>query len=356
MNDKDLIQQLLQNELFVGISNDEMTHLDQHYFTKLHYQPGDLVIRENDISNELFLILKGTVQITRNTVAGKISILITRKEREVIGELGLIENKPRSSSVVCQTHVVLLKIEKDHLFEMLSLMPTLKNNINSIIASRFRQTIYQTSSEILKYQIMLELNQTIVAQKKELERLNATLEEKNKELYLMAMTDQLTQINNRCFIMEIITKSFCNCIRYKMVFSCILIDIDHFKKFNDIHGHLAGDFVLKKTAQLLKNLLRNGDYVARFGGEEFLIILPNTPIENASIVAEKIRSTVEKTVYTYNDEIELNVTISLGLTNNYLNSPKNEFQMIKNADIALYEAKKNGRNRAVIFSNEMTDE
>ena len=134
-----------------------------------------------------------------------------------------------------------------------------------------------------------------------------------------------------------------------MIFSCILVDIDYFKKFNDIHGHLAGDFVLKKTAQLLKDLLRKGDYVARYGGEEFLIILPNTQIENAIIVAEKIRQTVEKAVYTYNNTTELKVTISLGLTNNLLNSPENEYQMIKNADIALYEAKKNGRNRVVAF-------
>ncbi|KPA13063.1 diguanylate cyclase [Candidatus Magnetomorum sp. HK-1] len=350
MSDNSLIQQLLQNELFINISNDEKTHLNDNYFTKVHYKPGDIIIKENDISNELFLILKGIVQITRNTVAGKVSILITRKKGEVIGELGLIENKPRSSSVVSQTDVVLIKIEKDNLFEMLSLMPTLKTNINRIIASRFRQTIYQTSSEILKYQIMLELNQTIVAQKKELERLNGILERKNKELYQMAMTDQLTQINNRCFIMEVMAKTFSNNRRYQMIFSCILVDIDYFKKFNDIHGHLAGDFVLKKTAQLLKDLLRKGDYVARYGGEEFLIILPNTQIENAIIVAEKIRQTVEKAVYTYNNTTELKVTISLGLTNNLLNSPENEYQMIKNADIALYEAKKNGRNRVVAFS------
>ena len=350
MIDNNLIEQLLQNEVFTDVSNDELTHLNDKLFTQLNFKPGDTVIRENDIANALFLITKGVVQITRNTVAGKVSILITRKEGEVIGELGLIENKPRSSSVICQTEVTIIKIEKDHLFELICLIPVLKTNINRIIASRFRQTIYQTSSEVLKYQILLELNQTIVAQKNELERLNTELEEKNKALYKMAMTDQLTQINNRCFIMEVMAKSFSNCCRHNIHLSCVLIDIDHFKKFNDIHGHLAGDYVLIKTAQLLKDLLRKGDYVARFGGEEFLILLPNTQIENAHIVADKIRKTVEETVYTYNDNTDLKVTISLGLSDNLINRPENEYQMIKNADIALYEAKDNGRNQAVIFS------
>jgi diguanylate cyclase (GGDEF)-like protein len=352
MIDKNLIQHLLDNELFTDVRSEDLIPLKEKYFTQLYFQRGDLVIQENDQSNEMFLISKGVVQITRNTIAGKVSILITRKEGEVIGELGLIENKPRSSSVVCQTDVSIIKIEKNHLFELLSLLPVLKTNIDRIIASRFRQTIYQTSSEVLKYQIMLELNQTIVAQKNELERLNTELEKKNKELYKMAMTDQLTQINNRCFIMEVMTKIFSNCRRHQMTFSCIIIDIDHFKKFNDIHGHLAGDFVLKKTAQLLKELLRKGDFVARYGGEEFLVILPNTEIENAALVAEKIRKTIEKTFYTYTNDVELRVTISLGLTNNLINRPESEYQMIKNADIALYEAKKKGRNQVMIFSQE----
>jgi diguanylate cyclase (GGDEF)-like protein len=351
MIDKSLAQKLLQNELFKNVIIDDLSLIDNDFFTSLSFQSGNIVIRENDMSNELFLIVNGIVQITRNTVAGKVSILITRREGEIIGELGLIENKPRSSSVICLTDVTIIKIEKDHLFELLSRIPVLKTNINNIIASRFRQTIYQTSSQALKYQLMLEMNQTIVAQKNELERLNKILEEKNKELYQMAMTDQLTQINNRCFIMEVMTKTFINCRRYKMDYSCILVDIDFFKQFNDIHGHLAGDFVLKKTALLIKDLLRKGDYVARYGGEEFLIILPNTQIDNALIVADKIRESVEKTVYTYNNETELKVTISLGVTDNNLNCPENEYQMIKNADLALYEAKEKGRNQAVVFSD-----
>jgi len=351
MIDNNLIQQLLQNELFSGVPSEELKQIKlKGYFKHQNYQLGDIVIKENDTSNEVFLILKGVVQITRNTVAERVSILITRREGEVIGELGVIENKPRSSSAICQTDVSLIIIEKDHFFELISLIPALTPNINRIIASRFRQTIYQTSSQALKYQIMLELNQTIVAQKNELERLNKVLEEKNKELYQMAMTDQLTKINNRCFIMEVMTKTFSNCRRYQMEFSCILVDIDHFKKFNDIHGHLAGDYVLKNTAQLIKDLLRKGDFVARYGGEEFLILLPNTQIENASIVAEKIRATVADAVYTYNKDTELKVTISLGLTNNRFNSPENESQMINNADTALYEAKKKGRNQVVLYS------
>jgi len=350
MNNSILFQHVQNSKLFNKISKEDINKLDDNFFVKKIYKTGDFVIKENDISSEVFIIISGTVNITKSTHEGKVVQITTRENGDVIGELGLIEQKLRSSNVICQTEVELLKIKKDNFFSILSLIPQVKINIIQIIASRFRESISQTGSEISKYQTMLELNQTIIAQKKELEKLNNELEQKNAELYKMAMTDQLTKINNRTFMMECFAKIFSNCHRHKTVFSCIIIDIDHFKAFNDNHGHLVGDFVLIKTAQLLKELIRKGDYLARYGGEEFLVILPYTSSENARIVAEKIRTTIAQTVYTYKKKTDLKVTVSLGVSDNLVKKPIDEYKMIKNADLALYKAKEKGRNQTILYS------
>jgi len=351
MKNNNLLQLIKNCILFKDVPDSEMVSLDDNNFILLNYKPGDTVIRKGDSSNELFLIVTGTLQITNNIANGKDVEIITRKGGDIIGEVGLIEDKPRSTNVICQTEADLIKIEKENFFKILNMHSSIKLNIIKVINTRFRESIFKTSSEIYKYQVMLDLNQKIVTQKKELERLNKELQKKNEELYKMAMTDQLTKINNRNFMMEILKKTFSNSKRYKMLFTCILVDIDHFKAFNDNHGHLAGDFVLIKTAQLLNTLIRKGDYLARFGGEEFLIILPNTNINDAKVVADKINKKIAQTVYKFENKTDLNVTVSMGLTDNNSNNYKDEYQMLKDADMALYEAKNNGRNQFILFSN-----
>ena len=351
MKKNQLFQILSNNILFKDVPDAEMNCLDDNNFILLHYNPGDIVIKKDDPSNEIFLIVSGVLQITNNLANGQNVEIVTRKHGDIIGEVGLIEDKPRSTNVICQTEVDLIRIEKENFFSIINMLSSIKFNIIRVLNTRFRESIFKTSSEINKNQRMLDLNKKIVSQKIELERLNKELRQKNEELYLMAMTDELTKINNRTFMMEILKKTFSNSIRYQMVFSCILVDIDHFKAFNDNHGHLVGDFVLIKTAQLLKTLIRKGDYVARFGGEEFLIILPNTHINDAKIVADKINKTIAQTEYIFENKTNLNITVSMGLTDNQSNNYNDEYQMLKDADLALYEAKRKGRNQSILFSS-----
>jgi len=200
MNDSTLLQNLLKNELFRGLSNSELNKLKPFYFTKLNYKPGDIIIKENDNSNEIFLIINGVVNIQKEINNKKEINIITRQKGDIIGELGLIENKPRASSIICKTEVELIKIERDHFFSILNLIPKVNFNINQILASRFREAIYQTSSEISKYQVILKLNQTIVKQKKELEKLNTKLASNNEILKLAKEKAETAALTKSLFL------------------------------------------------------------------------------------------------------------------------------------------------------------
>lgn len=172
------------------------------------------------------------------------------------------------------------------------------------------------------------------------------LEKQKAALYQLSIIDHLTQIHNRPYIMKVFENAFATSKRYQQSFSCILLDIDDFKAVNDNYGHPMGDQVLKETAQLIAGQLRETDAVGRYGGEEFLIILPSTSVQEAEQVAEKIRTAVEKlTIGTKN----LGITISLGICDSQTDSPKLHDNMLHKVDAALYEAKKSGKNRFVTY-------
>jgi len=156
---------------------------------------------------------------------------------------------------------------------------------------------------------------------------------KNRELEEVSITDGLTQINNRRRINDILSEEFLRANRYGIRFSVILIDIDFFKTINDNFGHQTGDKVLYDLAQLIKNSLRVAEHVGRWGGEEFLIVLPNTNAAEAYILSERIRSKISCTVFLDCRQ----VTSSFGITEN-LDNDSMEL-IVKRVDIALYQAK-----------------
>lgn len=191
-----------------------------------------------------------------------------------------------------------------------------------------------------------QMNRELVQAKMKLETLTAELEEKNAYLESIANLDGLTEIYNHRYFQEFLDREISRSIRRETDLSLILADIDSFKKFNDFHGHQAGDYVLREVAGLCNSLIREYDLIARYGGEEFVFVLPETDLDEALIVAEKIRAAIEQHHFTYNDD-DYRVTSSFGVAE-FETAGKpvmKKSELIERADKALYSAKKKGRNR-----------
>lgn len=164
----------------------------------------------------------------------------------------------------------------------------------------------------------------------------------HEEIYRMTIVDGLTQVHNKRYFMEFLDREMARCARYDRPLSMLLFDIDHFKNVNDVHGHLAGDFVLKRLAEMVSKHIRKEEAFARYGGEEFAIIMPETTGERARVFGEKIRRMVEVTQYEY-EERDIPVTVSIGITE--MGPHRDPLSFIKAADERMYRAKEGGRNR-----------
>jgi diguanylate cyclase (GGDEF)-like protein/PAS domain S-box-containing protein len=159
-----------------------------------------------------------------------------------------------------------------------------------------------------------------------------------KEIQRLAITDSLTQAYNRLKFQEIIRREMDRTKRHDYPLSLLMFDIDHFKSINDTYGHNFGDYILKTLTQIVDRNLREVDYLIRWGGEEFLIITPDTNLRAAQILAERIREAIEK--YRFNKDVK--ITVSFGVTQ--FNKVDTEDTFVKKADEALYKAKGKGRN------------
>lgn len=164
-----------------------------------------------------------------------------------------------------------------------------------------------------------------------------------KKLQRLATTDDLTGLWNRRYFMKATTQEIERARRYEQYFSILTLDVDNFKNLNDTHGHAAGDAVLQHLAEILLDHLRQTDITGRVGGEEFSILLPNTDIDSAVLLAERLRAAIEKSSANYADK-ELFFSVSIGLTA-YHQGIDSIDELLLLADKALYRAKNKGRNR-----------
>lgn len=168
------------------------------------------------------------------------------------------------------------------------------------------------------------------------------IKEKSNLLEYQASHDKLTGLFNRNKFDEFYIKEIKRAKRYKTNLSIILFDIDDFKIINDTHGHQIGDIVLKELSQITSHCIREQDLIVRWGGEEFLILLPHTNLEGATTVAEKIRMAIEGNIFT---ELRLSITASFGVSE--LNEDDNADDLISKSDKFLYEAKDAGKNKVI---------
>jgi diguanylate cyclase (GGDEF)-like protein len=177
--------------------------------------------------------------------------------------------------------------------------------------------------------------------RQELDAMNERLRKQNEELELLSTSDALTGLHNRRSLTQRLAAELSRSYRQKTSFTVLMADVDEFKKYNDAYGHPAGDEVLKRVANILLSCTRAVDCTARYGGEEFAVLLTDTAGDEALEVAERIRSRVAEGEFP-----SRKITLSIGMAE----FPQDGFTadvVISNADEALYEAKRGGRNRVV---------
>ena len=179
----------------------------------------------------------------------------------------------------------------------------------------------------------------------------ASIAVENSRLYRMATLDRMTGLYVHHYFQERLSEELKRSDRTGTPLTLFMADIDHFKNINDTYGHPQGDIVLKGTASIIHQNIRGFDIPSRYGGEEFAIILTETDIKAAYIIAERLRKKIEETYYKLED-YDVNVTISIGLAQFDSKNDKNGKDLIVKADLALYEAKSQGRNRIVMYKKE----
>lgn len=211
-----------------------------------------------------------------------------------------------------------------------------------LIALYFIMDLYEAikNAQTEEVQYINEHLESLIEQRtKELEIANSELKKEKDSLEEISSTDQLTGLHNRYQVREIFDFEIAQSKRYHTDLSIIMMDLDHFKLINDTYGHTVGDQFLQEIANILKSTLREAELIVRWGGEEFLIIVPKANLEKVSEIAERLRTTIEAKKFTTVGHRTASFGITTFIENDSLDS------MLLRADNALYRAKEHGRNR-----------
>ena len=233
--------------------------------------------------------------------------------------------------------IVLILLETGLVFALLINLGKRRKAENELM----RLNMSQEERIFVRTQELMESNDQLKTTQEQLEELN-------RQLDLSSRTDSLTGLFNRRHIEEKILDEYERCLGTGAEFAVVIADIDFFKKVNDNYGHDAGDYLLKSVSEDIKKQVRKYDTVARWGGEEFLLLLPTTNLVQAVELAERIRRTIEECKYTCGN-MELSVTLTLGVS--IIGSSDAVDSVFKKADLALYHGKRVGRNRVISFDN-----
>lgn len=347
----------------MGRFDESMPYLNQAY--QLFKINGTLRALR-DITERLYWINKNHYQNSNQ------ALLYLEKSATLTDSITNTENRSRISNMTIkhETEKSRIQIEKQKFFNRFLLVTILLVSIILIIlVYQFRKNrilnreLIVKNDQILQQKNLLqETNQNLVLQHQQIakqsrnmEFMNQKLNKQNEdlivkynEIYQEAIIDKLTQIYNRAYVMDILDREVAKSRRYQSNLCCLLYDIDHFKRVNDNFGHVVGDVVLKQSAQKVKCHIRSGDVYGRWGGEEFIIILPNLNLEEAFLAGEKIRTSISQLNYSF-EELQLSITISIGIASIFSIQSNDTQQLIHNADLALYQAKNSGRNQTKIF-------
>lgn len=306
-------EELRGQELFKGVDFDTVLPLMSDC-VELRMKENQILIEAGEENRKVYLVLSGSFNVHLTPDPNESLILL--KTGESIGEMSVIDHQAASAYVSAAEDSRLLVVSEEVVWSLIGKSHAIANNLLVVLARRLRHgnsSIKRVKGLIGEYEH------------------NATI-------------DALTGLYNRRWLDSMFPRVMQLCIKNKRELCVAMIDIDRFKDYNDINGHLAGDIALRTVSQKIMRFLREEDLVTRFGGEEFLILLPGINLTGASNVAERLRKEISETeILDANNTPLPNVTISIGLAE--MRNEVNPDDLIGKADRALYEAKDAGRNR-----------
>lgn len=275
---------------------------------------GEILLNPAEKNDSIFVIISGAASVHLDSKDNP--PLTVLGPGDCAGEMSIVEETNPSAWVVADEDLEMLVIDNETLWDMINISHGIARNLLAVLSSRVRSDNRIIADSVV---IMRQYEES-------------------------ATTDALTNLHNRHWMQEMFGRELERCKQGAMPVCVIMLDVDHFKPFNDIRGHLAGDHALCKVADALRNQLRPTDLIARFGGDEFAVLLPNTNLETALEAAERIRS-VFSGVPSDSEatDIMLPVTLSLGVTE--MEEGDTLDSLLTKADAALYRAKDRGRNR-----------
>ncbi len=279
---------------------------------------GQNIISAHSTDNRLYVVLKGTLEVQshENITSGSTVGNVQYTDGECVGELSVLddEDQPHTIMAVCDSQ--LLVIEPETLWQLIDESNGVARNLLKLLSFRIRTT-------------------------------NALLRRRHRvgEFYRqMSMVDGLTGIHNRAWLQNQFPQLIDHAHATGNPLSIIMVDLDHFKQFNDTHGHILGDDAIQSAAKILNSTLRPSDFSVRFGGEEMLVILPDTSGSACLTVAQRLCVKFAQTTVFKDDRMPLpHITASFGIAS--LAPGQDSSTFIAAADAALYRAKNSGRNR-----------
>ena len=317
-SDKHDLLALSRLQLFRNVdmyNPDFLVLLDQCHYRD--YEADQIVLSTKEENHYLYILLSGRLVIQLGDYDD--IPLATVEPGECVGEMSIIDSRVPSAQVSTSEPTRVLVIDQETLWRMVSVSHEIARNLLYIMSERVRYS------------------NLVIADSLEMQR----------KYQRFAMTDALTGLHNRGWLDDAFDREIKRSQRDNLPLSLIMIDVDKFKDFNDKYGHLAGDQVLITVANAIRRPLRPNDLVARFGGEEFAVLLPETTLENACTIAERLRLNVSQADPGEVDGATLpKVTISSGIAR--FEAGMTLETMIAAADVAMYHAKRNGRNRVEV--------
>ena len=310
----DYLGVLSQLRLFDRVDFEAIQHLLMEC-SVMRLKSEQVLIKKDEENFSIYVLIEGRLRVYLDDDTPAIAII---ESGETVGELSVLDKRPASANVIADKDSILLEFSDILLWLMVHASHDFGRNLLILLSERLRGV------------------NSMVDKSMRLQR----------EYAIHATIDPLTGLYNRRWLNDALALEMTRCLSQGLPFGIMMLDIDHFKKYNDEYGHLAGDVVLETVAETLRVLIRKVDMAVRFGGEELLVLLPGADLEQSSQLAEQVREVISSKQMVNQDQHVLPcITVSIGVTT--MHGKETSRSLLNRADEAMYQAKENGRNQTV---------